>query len=374
MLKIQKYLKNHSLEQLNTAYGVKNTVHPVDGRIILNYHQTESPKTEPIAKEARGLVLDKNFQLIACSFPRFFNWGEDLESAKAFDWSNFIVQEKVDGSLILLYYWEGAWRVNTRNSFGEGIINKDFPNITWSSLVKSLINEAALDKNTTYILELTSPYNTVVRHFNTSKLHLITAFEGDMEVDYITCQLISERLRFFHRPVTFEFTTLDDTLNYILKLEVEGKDDEGVVIRDINNNRWKIKNKKYLLLHHLKDNGNINRTENLLKIVMMGEVDEIVSKFPETKERLHKLQSWYFKEKSGVRAAWEQFKSAATDKDFALSIKQATPYTSILFEMRKRLKKNPDKEPKVDEVIVEFKEVFLKDKVIQRINQWYENN
>ena len=371
MLKIQEYLKTHSLNDLQTTYGIKNIVHPIDKRIILNYHQIESPKTNPIVKEARGLVLDKDFNLVACSFPRFFNWGEDLANANKFKWDNFIVQEKVDGSLIILYFWDGQWRVNTRNSFGEGQIHKDYK-YTWESLVKSLINESQLDRHTTYILELTSPYNTVVRHFQTSQLHLLTAFEEDLELDYITCELISKHLSFFHRPRTFEFSSIDDVLNYILKLEVEGKDDEGVVIRDINNERWKIKNQKYLLLHHLKDNGNINRTENLLKIVMAGEIDEIVANFPETKDRLHKIESWYFKEKSGVKQAWETFKNSKSDKDFAISIKNVTPFTSILFEMRKRYKKNPDKEPNVNEVMVEFKEVFMKDKIIQKINQYIE--
>lgn len=81
-MKIQDWLRNNggNLELLEQQLGIKTTCHE-DGRVIFNYSQIDSPKQNPIVMECRGLVLDmnNNWELVARSFPRFFNYGEIYE-------------------------------------------------------------------------------------------------------------------------------------------------------------------------------------------------------------------------------------------------------------------------------------------------------
>lgn len=113
MLEIQKYLlSGGSFCDLNEKLGIKPCYHPELPLVILNYDQIESPKLDPFVREARGLVLNSNdFSLVARSFPRFFNWGEVPEEMDQFDFTDFTVQSKEDGSLALLYYFENNWHL-----------------------------------------------------------------------------------------------------------------------------------------------------------------------------------------------------------------------------------------------------------------------
>ena len=121
MLAVQEYLRSgKTLEQLKEELGIKFVQHE-DGRVILNYCQIEIPKTHPIAMECRGLTLDSknNWNIVAKAYDRFFNLGEHLELTNQFDWSDFECYTKEDGSIMLLYYHNDEWYVNTRGSFAD---------------------------------------------------------------------------------------------------------------------------------------------------------------------------------------------------------------------------------------------------------------
>jgi len=51
---------------------------------------------------------------VAYPFNKFFNFGE--EYADNIDWESAHVLEKVDGSLIKVYFHNGAWCVGTNNT------------------------------------------------------------------------------------------------------------------------------------------------------------------------------------------------------------------------------------------------------------------
>ena len=125
-MKVLELLRSGTtLEDLQDKYGIRHTKHE-DGRVILNYHQIDSykHKFDPIVRECRGLVTHVDgWPLIARAFERFFNLGEDLDGQKGFNWTNCVAQHKEDGSLIIVYYWNGSWHINTKGSFGDGEVS-----------------------------------------------------------------------------------------------------------------------------------------------------------------------------------------------------------------------------------------------------------
>lgn len=107
MLSVQRLLRDgRTLDDLNKLYGIDATHSETDPLVILNYDQIESPKTHPVVRECRGLVLEKDtWNVVARAFTRFFNYGEtDCQ----FDWSKFTATTKEDGSLLLLYRYAGG--------------------------------------------------------------------------------------------------------------------------------------------------------------------------------------------------------------------------------------------------------------------------
>jgi hypothetical protein len=107
MLETQKFIMENGIEALATI-GID--VKAKGDLFILNYNMIDAPKTHPVVMECRGLCVDSNFNLKAIAFPRFFNVGEYEEHTNTFNWNDFSVCEKLDGSLIKIFTHNGRFR------------------------------------------------------------------------------------------------------------------------------------------------------------------------------------------------------------------------------------------------------------------------
>lgn len=69
--------------------------------------------------ECRGLIVDKaTLQPVCYPFNKFFN---SVEShAAAIDWSTARVQQKVDGTLVNVFFWRDQWRFSTCGTLFAG--------------------------------------------------------------------------------------------------------------------------------------------------------------------------------------------------------------------------------------------------------------
>lgn len=106
------------LETLNKYYEdglLYKQVHPTLPLTIWNY--TEKVQYENLWDETllmcRGLVTDNEGNIIAKPFDKFFN----IEEGKFEPTENFEVYEKMDGSLGIVFWFQGQWVVATRGSF-----------------------------------------------------------------------------------------------------------------------------------------------------------------------------------------------------------------------------------------------------------------
>lgn len=339
MLNIQEYLiqndrsiKEETLNQLKDELGIRYVLHE-DGRVILNYNQIDSPKTNKIVRECRGLVLNsKDWSLVARSFPRFFNWGEHPSEMDQFDWDACFAQDKEDGSLALLYYWNNRWNMNTRHSFGDGLINGS--NFKWRNLLEMAMPtdwEAKLDPKCTYVGELCSRYNKVVRDYPSPSFFLLTSFNGENELDIESVHLDAEFCG-LKTPKNYHFQSIYDVKSFIEQRASDDKTCEGVVIRDKNNLRMKIKSSTYLQLHRLKNNN--FSIKNLLLLILAGEKEEILCYFNELQECINNIEYYLEKWRSELVDLWLRFGCLESQKEFALSVKHH-PLSSCLFEARK---------------------------------------
>ena len=96
--------------------------HPTLPLSIYNYSQKTQydGHWDEVTLACRGLIVDSSTgKVIVRPFPKFFNY-EEVESEVPWETSEYVyVQEKMDGSLgILFYYLEGMeWVLATRGSF-----------------------------------------------------------------------------------------------------------------------------------------------------------------------------------------------------------------------------------------------------------------
>lgn len=342
MLAVQEYLKTKTLEDLSAELGIKTTVHPTLPLVILNYDQIESPKTHPIIRECRALVLNTiDWSIVAKSFNRFFNWGEVAEEMNDFDFSDFSVQSKEDGSLCILHYFEGNWHANTRGSFALDLMQ--FQSFTWREGfcralgIEDLSDlEGVLDDKHTYVCEFVSPWNKIVRRYDEPAMYLLTAFSGLREATLEQVDLLARKARFL-RPTVYQFHSVEEIQAFLQEQATNDPTFEGVVMRDCHGHRWKIKSSKYIALHHLKGEGdNLFNPKHLLPFVMDGEQDELLIYYPEVSEAFFKLKSEVQSMYAQMLEEWLDHKDISEQKDFALAIKDRTKFASVLFTVRKK--------------------------------------
>ncbi len=302
MLFIQKVLQSGvGLKYLETTYAIsakRHGSHP--NLVLLKYNQIESPFGDPLVKECRGIILDEadNWRVVAHSFGKFFNYGE--MHAAPIDWKTARVQEKLDGSILRLYWYKGNWYVSTSGVpdantplpamgeiFGHPITT--FKELFWT-LYDSYIKSgkvpvlSSLDKNFTYTFEGCAHVNRVVVQHKEPSLSLI----GVRDMRTLEELPVESFSRQFPVVKSYPLRSLEDVLSACR--EMDPVKQEGFVVVDGEFHRIKVKSPAYVALHHLKDGFGARR---ILEIVRSGENSEFLAHFPEWTKEFNETKKAY---------------------------------------------------------------------------------
>ena len=253
--------------KLPDQYGV--TVRR-DGNLALFKYTMECDFMDPVVQEARGIIIDVDALEVVCwPFRKFGNYNENY--ADQIDWSSACVQEKVDGSIIKLWFHQekNDWQFSTNGTIrAEDAFVEKASGTTFAEVIRSAVNYAdipfaGLDRNKTYIFELVSPMTQVVVPYKVTMLyhigtrHNMTGIESREDIG-------------IKKPAEYPLHSLAECiqaakeLNHGMKGLSEVKQ-EGFVVVDGNWNRVKIKSPDYLAAHYVS---NIRMTrENVISLV-----------------------------------------------------------------------------------------------------------
>lgn len=240
-----------------------------------------------------------------------------------FNWDKFVCQEKIDGSLVLIYYWNNQWYINTRGSFADGQIGSS--PFTWDDLIRPLFNEEILNKHYTYVCEFVSPYNKIVKLYPQPALYLLTVFNRYNELEFDDYMVEADRCN-FKLPNTYVVHNQEQLDELIERLSKLDKTNEGVVLRDDQNNRIKKKTLEYLALHRMANNGDPCHPKNLLPFIIAGELDELYAYFEEVKPYVEDMQKKIELEYKHMDNYWHCFKDEPSQKSL--------PWRSLLVDIK----------------------------------------
>lgn len=133
--------------------------HPTLPLTIYNYsRKTQYEKRwDEITLACRGLIVDSTTgKVIIKPFPKFFNY-EEVRDEVPWKTSDYVyVQEKVDGSLGILFYYEGEWILSTRGSFTSDQAIKGL------EILKAKYMLASFDPSFAYMCEIIYAKNRIV--------------------------------------------------------------------------------------------------------------------------------------------------------------------------------------------------------------------
>lgn len=297
-LELQRFIVDHPMawETLLTKEPYYLTIkRSGDGRVLFKYNQIMSDFSLQICREARGIILDEGtWDIVAISFNKFFNLGE--EYAADIDWDSAQIQEKADGSLFRMYFWNGRWRFSTNGSIDPATASVEFPSggvKTFHDLIQRAFEKYTITKElnveNTYSCEICSPYNRIVvphediQLFHTGTRSNVTGEEFDVDIG-------------IPKPKQFQFGSWDELIESTKHIRYQ--DGEGYVVVDKDYNRVKVKAEDYLRIHRIRGEGTPS-DRNLIKLIVSGTVDDFIGHFPEYTYRVDPLRNGY---KAAVKA------------------------------------------------------------------------
>lgn len=284
MLKIQEFILAHEnwRELLADApYNLK--ISEDDGFVLFKYNQIASDFREEICKEARGLILDTqdNFRVVRYAFKKFFNVDEGF--AAQLDWDTAVATEKIDGSIMSVWYARGKWRLSTNGTIDafKAEINGVGPYKTFGELFESVLplsTFANYNKHRCWTFELVSPYNKVVIDYPETKVYLLSIRDMDSleELGLDAVEILADA----NGLTVPERYDLNNEADYRKVVEQMPEGHEGIVVRDVNGERVKIKTLLYFEMHRAKNNGVIT-LERIVDLIRANDHYEFLSYFPE---------------------------------------------------------------------------------------------
>lgn len=235
-------------QYVNEGWVEKND-HPTLPISIYNYSrktQFESNWND-ITLMCRGLVLDREGNVIAKAFNKFFNM-EELKSEEIPN-ESFEVFEKLDGSLGILFNYEGEWIFATKGSF----ISEQ--SVKGMEMLKKYKYEKLLE-GYTYLFEIIYNQNRIVCQYNFEDLILLAVIDNhdgnDIDIHSDQVQIHGNRLKYMLLNLGFKLVKKYDGIkDYNTLKSLISDDREGYVIRFKNGFRMKIKGEEYVRLHRI---------------------------------------------------------------------------------------------------------------------------
>jgi T4 RnlA family RNA ligase len=187
----------------------------------------------------RGLVLDANYLPVARPLPKFFNLSEHQTTLPE---GVPEIYEKLDGSLIILFYYQGQWEVASRGSFAS-----DQAQMARILLADRQADLAKLDREYTYLFEIIYPSNRIVVDYGAvERLVLLAAVHTQTGTE-----LALRDVSWIDRAQTYPATTLPEWVKSIEANQSELANQEGFILKWPNGFRLKYKLADYVRLHRI---------------------------------------------------------------------------------------------------------------------------
>jgi hypothetical protein len=207
--------------------------------VQLSYHQTRSPRDALLTQQCRGLVLRRSDWAPVCwGMDRFFNHHEiDLADLQP----PLQIEEKEDGTYLLLFHNGQSWAAATRHTFCHN--DRRYLDLLLSALGHDSLDDFAgatgLRSDVTWCIELCGPQNRIIRPYPVPTAFLLAAYTLDNHTPLPATALDAVPLR---RPRRYPpCDTIEEVRTLLAKACGEQRLFEGFVVTDQRGIRIKVK-------------------------------------------------------------------------------------------------------------------------------------
>lgn len=305
--------------------------------MMLSYDFIDSDFSLQEVRESRGPIFTNKcgkWVQVCQPFRKFFNYGEQY--AADIDWNSATVKEKVDGSLMKLWWdWDGGWHLSTNGTIDAFSAKVADFGVTFGDLFERAVGQQIDDfiyssniiiEGNTYLFELTTPESQVVIPYEDGVYMLAVINEYGVELPLSEYGIQHPKVKY---PKTYSLSNLDEVLEVVAQMS---KDEEGVVVSDKWGNRIKVKSPQYLAAAHLINNGAVTE-KRLINYIIEEKIDDFISYAPQYEERVSSIKASIaaLEEYSVEMWNWIMSEKPNNRKEFALLAKQ-TYIMDFLFQ------------------------------------------
>jgi RNA ligase len=230
-----------------------------------------------IRRECRGLIFDRDGNIMSRPFHKFFNVNERAETqTHEIDMSQpHVIMEKMDGSMIRPILVDGYLRLATKMGVTNVAMEAEAWLATQDSEYKRWLH-TYMNSGYTPLFEWVSPFNQIVLAYEIEDLVLL-AIRDNVTGEYVD---LNEELEAIRCPFTVvrSYGSMEGNLgDYIERLrKEEGR--EGIIGRFNNGHMFKGKNDWYVRIHKTIDRITFDR--NIVDLIINEEVDDVIPMLP----------------------------------------------------------------------------------------------
>lgn len=236
-----------------------------------------------VRRECRGLIFDKNGNIINRRFHKFFNIQEREETQiEHIDLSNaHLILEKLDGSMVSPFFIEGNLRWATKMGITDTSMQVEVfvasrPNYTY-------LAEELLGDDLCPIFEWCSNKNRIVLDYPEDQL-ILTAIRHNKTGEYDSYDTMLRVGKIYNVPVVKAYdVSSTKNINEIVEMVRKSEDSEGIVIRFDNGHMVKCKSEWYVNHHKVKSL--LGQEKDVVKLILGGGIDDLLPVLPQEDTR-----------------------------------------------------------------------------------------
>lgn len=279
-------------------------VYEKDDYFVINYHLSDNTTfpdpNEPgiseqesasrkMRRDCRGIIFDKEGNLIRLPYHKFFNLNEKEETnIKNVDFSKpHVILEKLDGSMVTPLMIAGNLRWATKAGITDTSMEAEV--FVASRPQYKQFAYSCLESGIMPIFEWCSRKNRIVLDYAEDNL-VLTAMRVSNTGDYLYYEYMKNLANLYNISVVRCVYDGEKPIDKFIEEDIKSQEGlEGIVIRFDNGNMIKVKSEWYCQLHKMKDN--LTHEKNVIKLIIEEKVDDLLPfLLDEDKKRLLDFQ------------------------------------------------------------------------------------
>lgn len=332
MLETQKYLLAKGLESLSNKFSISCKRHKKYPNLVqLKYSQLESKMSKRIVQECRGLILDEanDWAIVCYPFDKFFNYSES--NAAKLNWNNSEIFEKLDGSLMMLYFYDNQWIVASSGlPDATGYVkNQDYTlkDLFWKIWQEEKY-EMPKDVSSCYMFEMTDPSTKILVPYEKGSITLIGARNLKSLKEYSIDEVANKEWRKVKRYPLKSLEELVEDCKGLNPMKCE-----GFVVCDNEFKRVKMKSPQYVKLNLLHGADEKLTDRYLIDIIQANEGDEFLVYFENYRSRYNELKIKYQNLIVELEKLYKEVKDMEDRREIGLRVRESK-FPTLFFQLK----------------------------------------